>query len=53
VPIQATLRQTLDSMRSKTAEAACIYGRNASGKRVLEGIVTRETIEKFSLSGLS
>ena len=53
VPIQATLRQTLDSMRSNTAEAACIYGRNASGKRVLEGIVTRETIEKFSLSGLS
>jgi len=53
VPIQATLRQTLDSMRSKTAEAACIYGRNRSGKRVLEGVVTRETIEKFSLSGLS
>jgi len=53
VPIQATLRQTLDSMRLNTAEAACIYGRNTSGKRILEGIVTRETIEKFSLSGLS
>ncbi len=53
VPIQATLRQALDSMRSNTAEAACIYGRNAGGKRVLQGIVTRETIEKFSLSGLT
>jgi len=52
VPVQATLRQALDSMRSNTAEAACIYARNASGKPVLQGIVTRETIEKFSLSGL-
>ncbi len=52
VPVQATLRQALDSMRSKTAEAACIYGRNAQGKQVLQGIVTRETIEKFSLAGL-
>jgi H+/Cl- antiporter ClcA len=53
VPIQATLRQALDSMRSTTAEAVCIYGRNAGGKRVLQGIVTRETIETFSLSGLT
>ncbi|MFT5710650.1 MAG: CIC family chloride channel protein [Halioglobus sp.] len=52
VPIQATLRQTMDSMRSSTAEAACIYGRNSEGKRVLQGIVTRETIETFSLAGL-
>jgi len=53
VPIQATLRQALDSMRSETAEAACVYSRNAQGKQVLQGIVTLETIEKFSLAGLS
>ncbi|MFT6051439.1 MAG: CIC family chloride channel protein [Halioglobus sp.] len=52
-PIQATLRQALDIMRSNTAEAALVYGRDAAGKRILHGIVTRETIEKFSLSGLS
>lgn len=40
VPIQATLQQTMDSMRADTAEAACIYGRNSEGKRVLQGIVT-------------
>ena len=53
VPIQATLRQALDSMRSNTAEATCVYARDAGGKRVLQGIVTHETIEKFSLSGLT
>ncbi len=53
VPVQATLRQALDSMRSKMAEAACIYSRTSNGKRVLRGIVTRNTIEQFSLSGLS
>jgi CIC family chloride channel protein len=53
VPLQATLRQALDTMRSHTAEAACIYGRGTGGKRVLQGIVTREIIEQFSLSGLT
>jgi hypothetical protein len=53
VPVQATLRQALDTMRANTVEAVCVIERSrASGKRILHGIVTRESIEKFSLSRL-
>ena len=53
VPLQATLRQSLDAMRNQTVEAACVYerGRN-TGKRILHGVLTRESIEKFALSRL-
>jgi H+/Cl- antiporter ClcA len=52
VPVQATLRQALDTMRAQTAEAVCVYGRNIGGKRALLGVVTRDTIEQFTLSRL-
>jgi H+/Cl- antiporter ClcA len=53
VPMQATLRQAMDAMRSSTAEAVCVYERSANtGKRILHGVVTRESIEKFSLARL-
>ena len=52
VPAQATLRQALDSMRSETVEAVWVYGRGTGGERVVQGIVTREAVEKFSLSKL-
>ncbi|MBN7799117.1 chloride channel protein [Parahaliea mediterranea] len=52
VPVQATLRQAMDRLKERTAEAVCVYGRSASGNRVLQGIVTRESIERFSLANL-
>ena len=52
VPVQATLRQAMDTMRHDTVEAVCVYGRETGGKRVLQGIVTRDSIEKFTLSNL-
>ncbi len=51
-PIQATLRQAMDAMRSGTVEAVCIYGRGRGGDRLLQGVVTRESIEQFTLSRL-
>jgi CIC family chloride channel protein len=53
VPLQATLRQAMDTMRNQTAEAVCVYERSAAtGNRILHGVITREDIEKFSLSRL-
>jgi H+/Cl- antiporter ClcA len=53
VPIQASLRHALDSINRQTAEAACIYERSqASGNRILHGVVTRDGIEKFTLGRL-
>jgi CIC family chloride channel protein len=53
VPVQATLRQALDTMRECTAEAVCVCERSrSSGKLILHGVVTRESIEKFSLARL-
>jgi len=53
VPVQATLRQALDTMRQGTVEAVSVYERSrSSGKRILHGVLTRDGIEKFSLSRL-
>jgi H+/Cl- antiporter ClcA len=48
VPVEATLRQALDTMRNATAEVVSVYSRSpTTGKRILHGIVTRENVEKF------
>ena len=53
VPVQATLRQALDAMRVQTTEAVCVYERSPStGKQILHGVVTRESVEKFSLASV-
>ena len=53
VPLQATLRQALDTMHAQTVEAACVYERSRNtGKRLLHGVLTRESVEKFTLSRL-
>ena len=53
VPQQASLRQAMDTMRRSTVEAVCVYERSrATGKRILHGVVTRESIEKFTLDRL-
>lgn len=53
VPLQATLKQALDTMRNNTTEAVSVYTRSAStGKRILHGIVTRENIEKFTVGSV-
>ncbi len=53
LPTQASLRQAMDTMRDSTSEAVCIYERSQStGKNILYGVITREAIEKFTLSGL-
>ncbi len=53
VPLQASLRQAMDTIRASTAEAVCVYERSrATGKRILHGVVTRESIEKFTLDRL-
>jgi H+/Cl- antiporter ClcA len=53
VPLQATLRQSLDAMHNQTVEAACVFERSRqTGKRILHGVLTRDGIEKFTLSRL-
>jgi H+/Cl- antiporter ClcA len=53
VPLQASLRQAMDTIRANTVEAVCVYERSrATGKRILHGVVTRESIEKFTLERL-
>jgi len=53
VPLQASLRQAMDTIRANTAEAVCVYEPSrATGKRILHGVVTREGIEKFTLERL-
>ena len=53
VPVQASLYQAVDIMRGATAEAAAVYERSAgSGKMILHGVLTRESIEKHYLSRL-
>jgi CIC family chloride channel protein len=53
VPMQATLRQAMDAMRTQTSEAVCVSETSShSGKDILHGVVTRESIEKFSLGSL-
>ena len=50
VPMQATLRQAMDTMHSSTTEVVCVYERSPNtGKQILHGVVTRESIEEFSL----
>ncbi len=49
VPVQASLRQAMDSMRSATAEVACVYGRGDGGRQRLLGVVSRDTAEAFTL----
>lgn len=52
VPRQATLRQAMDTIRRDTVEAVCVYGGGTRGAPILQGVVTRESIEKFTLSQL-
>ena len=53
VPLQASLRQVMDTIGQRTVEAACIYERSrTASKPILHGVVTRESIEKFTLSRL-
>ena len=53
VPMQATLRQAMDTMNTRTTEAVCVYERSRNtGKQILHGVVTRESIEKFSLASV-
>lgn len=53
VPVQATLRQAMDTITNKTSETICIYERSrSSGKQILHGVLTREDIERFSLTNL-
>lgn len=52
-PVQASLRQAMDNIVRDTAEVACIYDRSrSSGKQILQGVVTRESIEKLTLGRL-
>ena len=50
LPARATLRQALDTMRTETVEALWVHSRGSGGAKVLQGIVTREAVEQFSLS---
>lgn len=53
VPVEATLKQATDAMRLHTCEAACVYQHSQrTGKKLIQGVVTRERIENFSLAGL-
>lgn len=52
-PIQASVRQAMDTINNSTVEAACIYEPSrSSSKPILHGVITREDIEKFTLARL-
>lgn len=53
VPEQATLRQALDILRTRTVEAVCVYSRGKRRAASLRGIVTRDRIERFTLDRLN
>ncbi len=53
VPTQATLRQAMDTMRRATTEAVHVVERSAStGRTILHGVVTRDSIERFTLANV-
>lgn len=53
IPIQATLRQAMDTMRTQTTEAVCVYDRSPNtGKQILHGVLTLEDIEKHTLASM-
>jgi hypothetical protein len=53
VPLQASLRQAMDTLRAQTVEAAIVAERSKkTGKRILHGVLTRDSIEKFTLARL-
>ncbi len=54
VPLQASLRQALDSITRHTAEAACVLERSRQAQQpILHGVITREDIDKFTLGRLN
>jgi hypothetical protein len=53
VPVQASLRQAMDNISNQTVEAVCVYERSRSSSQpILHGVITRESIEKFTLGRL-
>jgi H+/Cl- antiporter ClcA len=53
VPMQASLRQAMDGIGKDTAETVCVYERSRSTSQpILHGVITRESIEKFTLAQL-
>tara|TARA_R110002049_G_scaffold237077_7_gene410178 strand:- start:1338 stop:3071 length:1734 start_codon:yes stop_codon:yes gene_type:complete len=53
LPIQATLRQAMDTMREQTTEAVCVYDRSPNtGKQILHGVLTLESIEAYTLTSM-
>ena len=53
VPVQATLRQAMDTMRTQATEAVGVYDRSPNtGKQILHGVLTLESIEKFTLASM-
>lgn len=53
VPLQATLRQALDTMSRTTTEAVYVTETSrTTGNKILHGVLTKESVERFSLAGL-
>ncbi len=52
IPVQASLRQALDALQGKDAQAACVYGRDTSRNKTILGVVSLHTIEDFMLHDL-
>ena len=53
LPPEATLRQALDVMHQQTAEAVHVVETSASsGNRILHGVVTRDSVERFTLASV-
>jgi H+/Cl- antiporter ClcA len=53
LPVQATLRQAMDIMHTRTTEAVCVYERSPnSGRQILQGVLTLESIEQYTLASV-
>jgi CIC family chloride channel protein len=53
IPMQATLRQAIDTMRTQTTEAVHVVEvSHNTGRTILHGVVSRDSIERFTLSSV-
>lgn len=53
LPVQATLRQAMDTMHTQTTEAVCVYERSPnSGRQIPLGVLTLESIEQYTLASV-
>jgi len=53
LPVQATLREAVDTLRTHQVQAGCIFEPSPdTGRKMLRGVLTMDAIEKHALAKL-